>query len=214
MRIGTWNLEGRWDDRHLARVVDMACDVYLLTEVSERVEIPGFQLHSTTLSMAPRRRWAAVATRGLSDALADPHGASAMVEFDGLRICASILPWRSCGTRSPWVGSTTAEKTETSVADVLASAPTVWGGDWNHALAGREWSSSINGRSAILEALGQLQLQVPTVNLPHQIPGLLTIDHIAVPTSWTVHAVEHHRAFVGDVRISDHDAYLLEVEQL
>lgn len=212
MRIGTWNLQGRWDDRHLTRIVEMDCDVLLLTEVSERVEVPTYQLHSGSLTMAPRRRWAAVATRGPSSPMADPHGASAMVELAGLRICSSILPWRSCGTRPPWIGSTTAEKTESSVVDIRASMPTVWGGDWNHALSGREWSGSVKGRSAILKALDELELQVPTANLPHQIPELLSIDHIAIPISWTVRAVEHHRAFDGDLRISDHDAYVVDVE--
>lgn len=32
MRIGTWNLAGRWDARHLALIEAMDCDVLLLTE--------------------------------------------------------------------------------------------------------------------------------------------------------------------------------------
>ncbi len=44
MRIGTWNLAERWDARHLALIVRMDCDVLLLTEVSERVELPGLRL--------------------------------------------------------------------------------------------------------------------------------------------------------------------------
>ncbi|WP_267128537.1 MULTISPECIES: hypothetical protein [unclassified Nocardioides] len=39
MRIGTWNLAGRWDARHLALLEAMDCDVLLLTEVSERVRL-------------------------------------------------------------------------------------------------------------------------------------------------------------------------------
>ena len=89
MRIGTWNLAGRWDPRHLALIETMDCDVLLLTEVSERVELPGYDLHLGRLLMSPKRRWAAVASRLPMVPLPDPHGASAMavesrdVVYDG-----------------------------------------------------------------------------------------------------------------------------------
>lgn len=160
--------------------------------------------------MAPGRRWAAVASRLPTSPQADPHGASAMVELGGVRVCSSILPWRACGTRDPWVGVTTAEKTIAAVAAVEGSAPTVWGGDWNHALSGREWTGSVDGRRSLLAALDRLELQVPTASSPHQIDGLLSIDHIAVPKSWHVTATQRYRAFVGETGISDHDAYVVE----
>lgn len=209
VRIGTWNLEGRWDARHLDLMQTMDCDVLLLTEVSEHVDVPGYDLHLGRQMMAPRRRWAAVASRLSMSAEPDPHGASAMVELEGLRVCSSILPWRSCGNRDPWVGVTTAEKTAAAVAAVETSAPSVWGGDWNHALSGREWTGSAAGRRSVLGAVERLDLHVPTASSPHQIADLLSIDHIAVPLSWVVSGTERHRAFVGDTRISDHDAYVV-----
>lgn len=211
MRIGTWNLAGRWDERHAALIETMDCDVLLLTEVSERLDLPAYSLHLGQMLMAPRRRWAAVASRLPFSSEPDPHGASAMVDLEGLRICASVLPWRSCGTREPWVGGSTAEKTSAAVACVETSKPVIWGGDWNHALSGREWAGSVAGRRFVLDALERLELQVPTALLPHQIEGLLSIDHIAVPTTWVVEDAQRHRAFVGDTRISDHDAYVVEV---
>lgn len=210
MRIGTWNLAGRWDPRHLDLIEAMDCDVLLLTEVSERVELPGHDLHLGRELMAPRRRWAAVASRIPMSAAADPHGASAMVLSEDLRICSSILPWRSCGTRNPWTGSSTAEKTTATVAAIEDSAPSIWGGDWNHALSGREWSGSIAGRRTLIEALERLDLTVPTAALPHQMDSLLSIDHIAVPRSWTVAATERHPALRDADRLSDHDAYVVE----
>jgi hypothetical protein len=67
MRIGTWNIAGRWSGDHLAFVRDLDCDVLLLTEVSERTTLPGYELHSTKCAMAKGRWWAAVASRiGLS----------------------------------------------------------------------------------------------------------------------------------------------------
>lgn len=212
MRIGTWNLAGRWDSRHLDLIRAMDCDVLLLTEVSERVDMPGYVLHLGQQSMATKRRWAAVASRFSLIPKPDPHGASTMAEVEGLRFCSSILPWRSCGSSLPWSGATTAEKTSAAVSSVEASAPDVWGGDWNHALSGREWSGSVAGRQSLLDAVDRLGLRVPTAALPHQIEGLLSIDHIAVPRSWRISDAERFRAFVGDVRISDHDAYALSAE--
>ena len=108
------------------------------------------------------------------------------------------------------MGVTGAEKTTAAVAAVEASAPSVWGGDWNHALSGREWTGSVAGRQSLLAALERLELRVPTASLPHQIEDLLSIDHIAVPKSWDVSATHRHRAFVGQTRISDHDAYVVD----
>ena len=211
VRIGAWNLQGRWDERHRVHVESMCSDLLLLTEVSERVAMAGMNLHATRALMAPRRRWSAVASHRPLIALDDPHGATALVEVDGLRACSSILPWRSCGASAPWSGSTTAEKTAAAVASIEAAAPSVWGGDWNHAMSGREWSGSQAGRRFILDAVDRLGLQIPTAAAPHQIDGLLSIDHIAIPLAWRVLDVERHPAIASGARISDHDAYVIEV---
>ncbi len=84
------------------------------------------------------------------------------------------------------------------------------GADWNHALSGKEWTGSVAGRQSLLAAIERLKLYVPTASSPHQIEELLSIDHIAVPESWVVSATQRHRAFVGETRISDHDAYVVE----
>lgn len=211
MRIGTWNLEGRWDVRHLELIKAMDCDVLLLTEVSERVDIPGYDVHLGGEAMMPKRRWAAVASRLPMSPLPDPHGASAMVELEGLRVCSSVLPWRSCGQLHPWVGATTAEKTTEAVAAVASSRPSVWGGDWNHALSGQEYAGSLAGRCALLATIEGLGLQVPTALLPHHIEGLLSIDHIAVPQAWEIRSTQRYSALVGERRSSDHDAYVADV---
>ena len=62
----------------------------------------------------------------------------------------------------------------------------------------------------MLESVEQLGLQMPTANSPHQMEDFLSIDHIAVPKSWVGNATQQHRAFVGESRISDHDAYAVE----
>jgi hypothetical protein len=120
------------------------------------------------------------------------------------------LPWRSCGSREPWVGANTFERTVEAVDAIEATKPQIWGGDWNHALQGREYAGSQAGRRRILESLETLDLTAPTHDSPHQIDGLLAIDHIAVPAGWTTR-VEHHSALLDDGRRSDHDAYVVDV---
>ena len=190
--------------------VARSCDVLLLTEVSDRVDLAG-TLHAAAAEMAKRRRWAAIWSRHPITPLPDPHGASAMAEIEGLRFGSSVLPWRTCGSRSPWVGNTTEERTRAAVAAIAAARPDVWGGDWNHALVGREYAGSAAGRRHLLAALRELRIDAPTATAPHQIEGLLSIDHVAVPIGAQA-PVEHHSALVAGGRLSDHDAYVVEVE--
>jgi hypothetical protein len=48
---------------------------------------------------------------------------------------------------------------------------------------------------------------VPTAELPHRLDGLLSIDHVAVPTTWTLRDVVRLDA----EGLSDHDAYVVDV---
>src|SRR3954464_13738899 len=95
MKIGTWNLAGRWQSAHAQLLADQHCDLWLLTEVNERVELEGFQRHLSLGLMAPRRRWAGVYSRRALTPLPDPHVASAAAVVDGITYCSTILPWRS-----------------------------------------------------------------------------------------------------------------------
>jgi hypothetical protein len=211
MRIGTWNLAGRWDQRHADLLATLDCDALLLTEVSERVAIPSYTLHLSTARMAPRRRWAAVATRAPLEPQADPHPASAMAVSQGWTLCSSILPWRSCGG-APWRGHRHADRTRAALDELLANLPRarlVWGGDWNHALSGREHAGSVAGRVHVLAAVDALGLVVPTAQLPHAIAPMLAIDHIAVPADATTSAAAAVVATADGERLSDHDAYVV-----
>jgi endonuclease/exonuclease/phosphatase family metal-dependent hydrolase len=126
-----------------------------------------------------------------------------------------VLPWRSSRSRPPWVGAGHAEKTANALDDLLlhlrAAGPLVWGGDWNHALSGREHAGSQGGRRELLRALDELDLVVPTADLPHPVEGLLSIDHVAVP-SGTVAAAARVEATREGTRLSDHDAYVVDAE--
>lgn len=206
MRIATWNLAGRWDARHAELLDGLDCDLLLLTEVSERVELRDYQLHLGEALMMPRRRWAGIAARSGLAAEPDPHFASAAALVDGVRVVSSILPWRGCGDR--WPGHNTHERTRLAVEEVELAKPQIWGGDFNHAFEGREYAGSKAGRADILSAVERLGLQVPTAAVPHKLAGLLTIDHIAVPTNWVVESAERVPAGV----LSDHDAYVVSAE--
>lgn len=132
MRIGTWNLDGRWGSRHADLLASLACDILLLTEVSPAVEIPGFAIHATCGAMARGQRWAAVAARDSLLPLPDPHVGTAMAQVGELRVCSSILPWRDLRWTRSWPGTNQAQKTSAAVAAIEGARPTVWGGDWNH----------------------------------------------------------------------------------
>jgi len=189
--------------------------VWLLTEVSERLEVPGTNLHLGTQLMAPRRRWAGILTTLPLTSLPEPHPASASAIIEGITFCSSILPWRGCGDRDPWDGERHHQKTEAAVADLLPhlrqADRLVWGGDWNHALSGREYAGSKAGRTAILAAVNQLHLAVPTAGLPHQIEGLLSIDHLAIGPGIRIEAAHRIVAALDGSRLSDHDAYVANV---
>ena len=190
-----------------------SCDVWLLTEVNVRAEIPGYNTVRTQAEMAPKRAWAGVFTRHELRALADPHPATAAALIDGVTFWSSILPWRSCGPASPWQGERHVDKTRATIDDLEARTPgsgLVWGGDWNHALSGSEYAGSIGGRDAITSALTTFGLRVPTAELAHRIPGLLSIDHIAIPTSWDVEHATRMVAEADGARLSDHDLYIVK----
>ena len=219
MRIGTWNLNVRWNDQHRALLQREQCDVWLLTEVNPKAVSPdgklaGFHCHLSGV-MARKHRWAAVLSLQTLSPLPDPHPASASAIVNGITYCSTILPWKSAPSAAPWVGGNFAKKTEATIASLLKELPKsdlVWGGDWNHSLIGSDWAGSKPGRDYILEAIKKrkLNLQVPTAGLPHQLGnGQYSIDHVAVPWAWDVRCA----CRVPAAGLSDHDAYVIEVYQ-
>lgn len=211
MRVGTWNLAGRWSAQHAALLQEQECDVWLLTEVSHRAQLPDWTARATSAEMAQKRDWAAVWSKRPQVEQTDPHPASAAAVVDGVYFCSSILPWRTC-SGAPWEGERHVDMTSSAVAQLGAAWPTdvplVWGGDWNHALEGREYAGSQGGRAAIQGCLDQHGLRAATRPLRHRLPEGLTIDHVAVPASW---AAEGQR--IDAIGLSDHDAYVVEVTQ-
>jgi len=212
MRIGTWNLDARWDQRHARLVAEQACDVWLLTEIPDAFDLPGFRGQTTKARMRRGQRWAGVFATNLI-AKPDPEVATAAAEWGEVTLWSSVLPWPACGP-SPWAGDRHDERIRAALDDLLDARPAgdlVWGGDWNHTLRGRSVGSR-TGRVAILDAVEALGLQVPTAALPHRLEGVHSIDHIALPVRWQVRSADRVRAQVDGRRLSDHDLYVIDVD--
>jgi endonuclease/exonuclease/phosphatase family metal-dependent hydrolase len=209
-RIGTWNLAGRWSDAHEHLLTDLDCDVLLLTEVRRDVELASYHRHLTEADMATRRAWAGIYSREHLEPCSDPHPASALAQIEGRSYCSSILPWKGSGGTHPWSGVNHAAKTQATVEALRPHlrADVIWGGDFNHAMTGREYAGSKAGRGHIEGLLGSLPLRVPTTHLAHRIPGLLSIDHIAVPAG----SVVSNACRFDATGLSDHDAYVVTLD--
>lgn len=216
MRIGTWNLAGRWSVDHRQFIENEACDVWLLTEVSNGLSFDGGTL-SRSSAMSQKKAWAAVWSKAIPGKSSSPHPAAAAVILDGILMCSCVLPWR--GARSYWppedhgdniAAITTAALRRLKAGLQAGPGPIVWGGDWNHALHGPEYAGTSDGRRSITRLVAELDLRVPTENLEHAIPGLLSIDHIAVPARWRFTDCRRVVAAAAGKRLSDHDAYILD----
>jgi hypothetical protein len=215
MRIGTWNLAGRWSDSHERLLHGLDCDVLLLTEVRRDVEMATYERRLTRADMADGRAWAGIYSRTPLERVCDPrcslhgdpHPASVLARSGGVTYCSSILPWRGARSVAPWTGHNAAAKTEATVAKLgpHLTAATVWGGDFNHAMTGPEHAGSKAGRGHVQDLLRTLGLRVPTTHLAHRIPGLLSIDHVAVPNGSVVSSASRTDA----TGLSDHDAYVV-----
>lgn len=69
---------------------------------------------------------------------------------------------------------------------------------------------SRGAQATIASAVARLGMSVATAELPGRKPGQASIDHIAVPQDWQVLGAARIRVAQ---RLSDHDAYWVEVER-
>ncbi len=218
LRIGTWNIHGRKPtDLHLELLRNQRCDVWLLTEVHADLaraleEKINFQCFVSD-KMPKGQYWAVVACPKAVSVSPLPNP-----RCDDVTYCASVLPWEKATDEAPWAGSNHEARVQSVLRNLLEYLPRenlVWGGDWNHTMSGNDVTGNMQGRSRLLEAVQELRLVVPTANLPSQVDGAqgrryLSIDHIAVPASWNVRSTQH----ISCKGISDHDAYLIDVDRV
>ena len=208
LRIGTWNLNVGWNARKREFLEAQGCDVWLLTEVPDKA-LPDLPAAVVSQHRMARRQWyAALASWLPVQPVVAPHGASAAGCIEGVRVVASVLPWRGSAAGAPWVGSGLRERFVNTIDAIAAGIDetTVWGGDWNQTMAGANNGGTVAGRTAIEGLLARTRLELPTRALPHRLTGLHAIDHIALPATWTV----RNAARVKADGMSDHDAYLVD----
>lgn len=194
----------------------MSCDVLLLTEVPRGLDLgSGALVASGPMGPAASKVWAAVWTRQPALSVRSPYAWGAASALDGVLLVSVVLPWRGVGKHWHGPEKTMAARTAATLGEIepLLSeweGTVVLGGDFNHALEGREYVGSIDGRRAISEMLGSLRLNAPTAALPHRAAGAWSIDHVAVPLEWGVRSAERVVAVDERGRLSDHDAYVVE----
>lgn len=126
LRIGTWNIEGRWSDEHRHLLVWQQCDVWLLPEVSEKTKLPGYVLHPSRASIREGcslgcHRCAGEHERAIHS---DPHPASCMVTWSGVTFTSSVLPWNSSAASWPGPGKGTLERTRVALDELARSLST------------------------------------------------------------------------------------------
>lgn len=205
-------MAGKWSDDHRAFLDHEECDVWLLTEVHLEAEISDMTPYRTVATMQPHKAWAAVFSRVPPSEGTDPHRATASALVGEVRFVSSVLPWRGCG--ASWPGASLAEKQALTLAELrpFIDEATVWGGDWNQALEGRDYVGTGAGRAAITDLLQTNNLSVPTRSLGSATPGHRSIDHIAGPMAWDVVGAWRISADVKGRRLSDHDAYIVSIK--
>lgn len=213
LQIGTWNMEGKCTAQHMAFLDEMKCDALLLTEVPHRLQLGSGCLVRSTPAMGLGKDWSAVWTKRPGTEVVTQHALTAASQLAGTLLVSTVLPWRGSGNHDYWRGSAggPAAWTEDALREVqrLLDSHTghvVFGGDFNHALQGPEYAGSRAGRVAIQGFLDAAGLWAPTGGLPHRGEGRFSIDHIAIPSTWSVTSTSR---FEGG-RLSDHDAYVVE----
>lgn len=211
MRIGTWNLEGRWSADHADALAEADCDIWLLTEAPSRTTLDGFEQHLSAALTPGSLHWSGLLSRLSLERLPDPHPTAVAARVDGVMVCASVLPWPFADPDLPWEGESQLEQVGTTVAavqDVLKGEVAVWGGGWNQPLHGNIVGFSRTVQTAILTAVDALGLQVPTASLTARHGrGQSSIDHVAVPASWVL--AEAGKLDLPD-GFCDHDAYWVD----
>jgi hypothetical protein len=229
LRIGTWNLDRdkpRWRQPHQEGHIRNQADLWLLTEVPASWQF-GTQ-HSSFSGLRPGEEdqyWSVIISRWPARPLPAEHSSLAMARIehpDGPFLAAcSVFPWRGAAKFWPTGdGDTFAErcartlKTHAAEIDEASSdLPVVWGGDFNQALSGPERVGSDVGREALLDAFQKLSLRAVTIEVAGQDPNQRSIDHIAIPSGWSLWAVDVQRPHPDGRPLSDHPSYVVSVER-
>jgi hypothetical protein len=229
LRVGTWNLERgepQWRRPLQAIHVSERAVLWLLTEIPANTKFDKARSSfSGLVPLGNEQCWAAVNSTLPMKPVKAKHPSLAMAritlgERDFLA-AASVFPWRSAAKYWPASdGDTFAERCartlEAHAAEIERAStglPVVWGGDFNQALSGPEHVGSDAGREALLDAFQKLHLRAVTIEAAGQDPNQRSIDHIAIPSSWSLWAVDVQRPHPDGRPLSDHPSYVVSVER-
>ena len=218
IRIGTWNLghERNASPMVLKRQLDfmeaLRCDLWLLTEVPYTFRTVMGPAHTALSGDMDRthKAYAAVWARdGIEQELPRIHEAAAFARVGGRRICSCLLPspetpvalWPDTNWDRTALLQTAVERLAGGLAG--GSEELVWGGDWSHPM---------NGAHGDAAAADRRMLEATVAGLGLQVASASGVEHVAVPAGWTITSGARLDASDGDGRMSEHDAYVVEVE--
>jgi len=237
MRIGTWNVEyaaGRdKNDRRIRRLREMACDIWVLTETHDDLDLgPDYHAVSTTQRVTGRAgaRWTTIwsrcpITKEVSAGDSN-RTVAALVEspLGPLVVYGTVLPWHSDlgpdASAKVWaehhrVVPMQAKEWARLRADYPEAALCV-AGDLNMNLGGPHYYGTAKGRELLRDGLRDASLACVTET--ERVPeGLLShgpIDHICVSEQLASRAtvVGAWEGRDGDgVRLSDHSGLVVAV---
>jgi len=214
MRVGTWNLEGRWSAAHATFMEQAECDVWLLSLVPDAFAMAtGATARSEPMS--DDVAWAAVWSATGLEALDPVHPAVAIGRVGTLLACSCVLPGRGAAPYSDDDGDSLVAITRAALEGIRGALAgdgrdVIWGGGFNHALHGREQIGTLHGRKGVTALIAELGLQTPTSELPHRIAGIFSTDHVAVPERWGISGASRLVAESGGRRLTDADAYVVD----
>jgi endonuclease/exonuclease/phosphatase family metal-dependent hydrolase len=240
MILGTWNLEvyppphSRKGRQQVDALHHHDADLWFLTELHADLAVSAQAIHFSQPRDEANPDWrkATISTRWpiepipADDSPVEGRLAMARVYPPGcegsvLAVC-SVLPWR--GATPHWRRLLGSHLTYRDVyahlldyvvrrihAERQPGENVIWGGDFNQALIGRDYVGTLHGRAGLLRAFDEMELQVPTRDLPAKTVNHPAIDHIAIPAGWHVVTPPATQVPTLESRsLSDHALYLVE----
>lgn len=188
MRIGTWNLAGRWSMDHARVIEDADCDIWLLTDVPARVSASGYHQHLSVGRRGPSAHWSGILSRLAAAEVVHTSPTATVLSIADIVLVSTVLPWPEPHADEPWEGESHAERYAGALAEtgaLLDGHIPICGGTWNQPLMGNIIGYSRQAQDALEAFLNNHSLQVPTRDLLGR-QRQYTSDHVAVPASWTV----------------------------
>jgi hypothetical protein len=238
MRIATWNIERRargpaCDEDYDRAIRDLVADVVVITEPG-----PHFTRRHPEAVLSPRGRpgtgddesWVAILGSGLQPLHMDkmPYGRLAVAAALGQQfaIYGSVLPWNAARSQARDIyGEQPRHFKEVfdvaiqeQVQDVerlqkeFGNACVFWAGDFNHPLVGPLRGFSAHARARIDEALETLAMTALNRTSAHAKSGAFAIDLICGPSSLDYGTPEDQYPVAGGKPLSDHRAYVIDVD--